>query len=376
MFVIIFYVSNKVFDLIWNSNSSIPLNNLIDMYNPPVNYDNFDRVNFKLIGMDKICVEGNKKLKYLNSEKSYDYYDTINIDFPDSTPTIMNTIFFRFENSAYPDSIYLVVTRENSNNIFWKQVFYSTVIINELNKFSENPDIFRINYLNLVDSNLLKNNDTLIQQVLEFFNQNKNKFEKGDCLTNSSNLSKVCNLFGLPCRILLLHGGDANFSGYNDHLGYPLHSICEVYSSRLKKWFVIDPTYGFDFKKDKNPLNAVEICNKIFFGREKEIIQDSILSTKRSLVGRDYFKYYENIFFYTDQKPNHLKSGIYKIFFRKYNFTVYQYTNKLLPKQDGFYYLGIKSSLYSILIILNINFILFITVGRLFKYKRVKSNNK
>jgi len=374
VFITILWTSNKIFDLIWGCTSTVPLNNLNDVYDPPLNYDNFNKVNIKLLGLDTICIEGNKRIKDPNSSKTYEFYDTLGIRLPDTTYGYTNKIFFKFENSVYPDSIFLVVSRTDSKDIFWKQIFFSTVTINNLNKFSEYPEKFRTNYTKLVDTDLLKDNDTIINQAIEFFNLNKDNFEQGDCFTNSKNFNEVCDKFALPCRILFLQGGDANYFGYNDHIGYPIHAICEVYSSKSKKWFVIDPTYGFEFKKENSLLNAVEICNKIFFGREKEIIQDSILITKRSLVGRDYFKYYENIFYTSNEVISHFKSGIYKYFYKNYNFSTYQYTNKMLPKQDGFYYIGIKSSLYLILFILNINFILFIIAVRLLQYKRVKTN--
>jgi hypothetical protein len=323
------------------------------------------------MGLDKICIEGNKKFKNADQNNNYDFFDTSNIRFPENVSELNNKIFIKFEDNPYLDSIFLGVSKSEYQNIYWKQIFYSTVFIADLNRFSEHPEKFRTNYSQLVDTTLLNNNDTIINQVIQFFNLNKKNFITGNCFTKSTNFSNVCNIFGLPCRMLLLQGGDANYTGYNDNLGYPIHAICEVYSSKSKKWFVIDPTYGFEFKKENDLLNAVEICNKIFFGREKEIIQDSILSTKSSLVGRDYFRYYENIFYNSNEKTNRIVSGIYKIFYQRYNFSVYQYTNKLLPKQDGFYYVEIKSSLYMILIIFNFNFILVIIAVRLLKYKRV-----
>ena len=155
-----------------------------------------------------------------------------------------------------------------------------------------------------------------------------------------------------------------------------MHVICEVYSSRNRKWYVIDPTYGFRYKEKNSDefLNAVEISNKYFFTSEKDILQDSVLFTKRSLLGRDYFKYYENVFFKSNVYLNYPFFKFLQIFFGKFSYKVLHYSNNLQPDKNSYYYLSFKSFIYIIISLIYINLILFLLIRRLFSVKKPVRN--
>lgn len=369
------YVCSFIFDKAWGSRSSIPIINIGDVYAPPVMYDNFTRINMKLIDRDKLCIEGNKRFITKDSQKPYEYYDTVTIKYPESTFDHINNIYLKFEDSHKTDSIVYSVSKSDDPKIFYKQIFYSTVIVNELNELSEDPEKFRINRDVLVTESMLKNNDTLISSALKFFNDNKDTLNLAECGTNSEIFRKICHNFNLPCRVIGLQGGDADQAGYYNFTGYPLHVVCEVYSSRIKKWYVIDPSFGFRFTHDTtyDYLNAVEISNMYIFGREKEITQDSILFTKRTVVGRDYFKFYENIFYKLGMEYSMLRK-VLRLLYPEFNYHTYHYSSYYPPVKNGFYYIGVKTFMYFFLLILYINSIMFIIVSRLIKVK--KPNNR
>jgi hypothetical protein len=310
----------------------------------------------------------------IGKQKDYDYYDTTLIQYPVENSYLTNRIFFKFANSQYPDSILLVVTKSNEKNLFWKQIFLSTVIIEQLNKFSSDPAEFRINENTLVEPSLLDDNDTLIYKVLNYFELNKGKLKLGDCGTNSEVFRDICIKFNLPCRIVGLQGGDAQEDGFFNDIGYPSHAICEIYSSKHKKWYIIDPSYGLRFKNSGSDdyLNSIEVSNMLFFQREKFIVQDSVLSTMRTTMERDYFKYYENIYFVTDKKLRRPLSTILQLFFNKFGYNTFHYTNHLVPFKNGFYYAGIKFFIYLFFIILYFNAALTIMTRRLFSAKKPK----
>jgi hypothetical protein len=281
----------------------------------------------------------------------------------------LNKFYFNFENSPNTDSIFLVVAKSDKENFYWKQIFYSSVSVKNLNDFSDAPDKFRINPEKLVAGNILYDNDFIIQDVYKYFNSHIDSIGVAECGTNCINFKSVCDKFNLPCRIISLQGGDAIKSGFNNLLGYPLHVICEIYSTKFSKWYVVDPTYGFAYTKDKGPLNAVEISNKVFFKREKEISQDSVLTTKRSLVGKDYFKYYENLYFESNYRINFVIAKIGGVFFGKLKPEAYQYSNNLSAFRNGYYYVGIKSVTYLLILILSINLIVILLLKRIYNVK-------
>lgn len=373
--IILLFVLSKVFDNAWSSSSFIPIVNLDDVYSLPMEYDNVDRVNLKLVNKDFVAIEGNKRFQLRGKGTDFRFYDTLNFYYPDSSFDRINKIFLRFEDSRDYDSIYLVISKSQQDKIFYNQVFYSSVRIEHLNEFSDDTSEFRVDNSQLVKNNLLNDNDTLITQVLNHFNSNIETLGIAECGRNCLIFQEICMKYGVPCRLVNLQGGDNYEVGFFNIIGYPLHVVCEVFSSKHRKWYVIDPTYGFRFKLSSfnDYLNAVEITNNHTFRREDEIIQDSILLTKRSLVGKDYFKYYENVVFsIPDWKNKYLKKLI-NIFYGNFNYYLYLYSNNFPIVKNGFYYVGLKTFMYFFILILYINAILMLLMKRLFLVKKPKN---
>lgn len=377
LFILIFAAGSKIFDLIWGSTSSIPIINLKDVYKTPIWYDNFSRINLTVLSRGVLCIEGNKKFKTPGSSKDFSYYDTIPFLYPETTHDLKNMIYLQFEDSPGIDSVIFVVSKSEDPKMFYKQIFYSTVVINSLNSLSKYPEEFRINKNDIVPSPLLQNNDSLIELAFKYFNDNKDTLGLSECGTNSEIFKNICFKYNLPCRIVSLQGGDADQFGYNKQIGYPLHVVCELYSSLHKKWYVVDPSFGFRFKEANTSdyLSAVEISNMYEFGREKEIIQDSVLFTKRTVVGRDYFRFYENVYFMVGME-NKILRKIFRVFYPKFNFRMYHYSNKYPPVNNGFYYVGVKTFMYFFILIVYINSVMFILVIRLFSVKKPKHNQQ
>lgn len=374
LFIGLTYLGSKLFDLAWNSRSSIPIINIGDVYKAPVWYDNFSRVNFKLLDKHSLCIEGNKKFKMRDSRKGYEYYDTVYIHYPESTFEFTNNLYLEFEGTNTIDSITYVVSKSDDPEKFYKQIFYSSVIVNELNELSEDPELFRIKKENLTTPELLIDNDTLINTALKFFNDNKDTLKLAECGTNSEIFRNICFMFNVPCRVIGLQGGDADQAGYDNYTGYPLHVVCEVYSSKHKKWYVIDPSFGFRFthKRTLEYLNAVEINNMYVFNRENEIMQDSVLFTKRTVVGRDYFKFYENIYYKLGMEYKTLRK-LLRIFYPEFNYHTYHYSTSYPPVKNGFNYIGVKTFMYFFLLILYINSVMFVLIRRLMMVKKPKT---
>ncbi len=371
-FIVLIFILNKIFDRVWKFNTALQLSDLSSVYSPPKEYDNMNRIKLMLHTQDKIIIEGNRKFITLESGKDYDYFDTVKINFADGNSEFTNKIFLQFKFSESKDSIHVVVSKSEEKNVFWKQIFYSSVLIDEINEISTDHETFLVNEKILVQKDLLNNNDTIIRTALSEFNSESRNTNYYDCGSNSVLFKKICDQIKLPCRLTGLQGGNADEAGYNNRLGYPFHTINEVYSSKDKKWIAIDLTYGFMFRIGKSYLNAVELNNKFLFMQEGEIIQDSILFTKRSLVGRDYFKFYENIYYDKNERQGFLAKKILDHFYAKYNSSFYHYSNNLLPLKNGFSYLGIKSIFYLILFILYINSVTAILFRRLFAVKKTK----
>ena len=372
--IAVLFLLSTLFDKAWGSSSYIPIVSLNSVYSFPVEYDNINRINLKLISKDNIAIEGNKRFSRQNSNKPNDYYDTVSFSYPDSSYDKINKIYIKFEDSRDYDSIYFVVSRSQEDKIFYNQIFYSSVLINNLNEFSKDPSEFRINKSLLVNDELLASNDTLINQVFSYFNSNIDKLGIAECGRNCVIFQEICIKYGVPCRLVNLQGGDDDKVGFSDNIGYPLHVVCEIFSSKHKKWYVVDPTYGFRFKLSafNDYLNAVEIANKHTFRREDEIVQDSILLTKRSLVGKDYFKYYENVVFSMPEWKNRILKKLFNIFYGNFNYYLYLFSNNFPIVKNGFYYVGIKTFMYFFLLILYINAVLFLLMRRLFLVKKPK----
>lgn len=374
-FVVLILLFSKVFDLLWKSNTTLPIITLGTIYSAPKEYDNISRINLRLISGNKVVIEGNKKLRLKDAPGNFDYYDTLQIEYPENTFDKTNRIFFQFEDSPYLDSVYLVTAKSEDKKIFYKQIFYSSTIIDGLNYTSTNPADFRIDPAKLVGSDLLLNNDTVINQVFDYFNNSIDTLGLAECGTNSMIFQRICDKFGLPCRIINLQGGDIDQVGYFDNIGYPLHVVCEIYSSKFHKWYVVDPSYGFRFMHwQKNDyLNAVEICNIHTFRREDEIHQDSVLFTKRSLVGKDYFKYYENVVFTRQEWKNKFLRKLASVFYSNFTYYLTVFSNNYPPIKNGFYYVGIKTFMYFFLFILYTNVSMLIIIKRLFEVKKPKT---
>jgi hypothetical protein len=358
--------------------TAFPVNNLYDVYSPPPEYDNLTRVNLKLTNTDILAIEGNKPFRLKDSNKPYSFYDSVKLAFPVTGIEQINKIFLKFEDSPGTDSLYIVISKSETKEMFWKQIFLSSVNVSHINKFSEDTISFRVNPEKLVSNDLLNNNDTLINQVISYFNAAKDTLKLAECGTNSTILRDISIRFKLPCRIVGLQGGDSYEPGFNTQVGYPLHALCEIYSSRFKKWYVLDPTYGFRFKERNEPdfLNAVEISNKYFFMRENELYQDSVFFTKRTAVERDYFKYFENVYYTKSSKPNYVVFRLVKYFFAKFNQSIVQYSNNMQPLKNGLMYLASKSLIYFLVFLVYINIVLYLLVKRLYTLKKERQISK
>ncbi len=375
VFVLFLLVFSKVFDVLWKSNTTLPIITLGSIYSAPREYDNYSRINLKMISGNKVVIEGNKKLRLKEHPGDMDYYDTLQIHYPENSFDKTNILFFQFEDSPTYDSVYLVTSKSEDNKLFYKQIFYSSTIIEGLNYTSEDPSEFRIDPSKLVSMDLLKNNDTLVNQVFDYFNNSIDTLGLAECGTNSMIFKRISDKFGLPCRIINLQGGDIDQVGYFENIGYPLHVVCEIYSSKFHKWYVVDPSFGFRFMHwQKNDyLNAVEICNIHTFRREDEIHQDSILFTKRSLVGKDYFKYYENVVFTRNEWKNKILRKLASVFYSNFTYYLMVFSNNYPPIKNGFYYVGIKTFMYFFLFILYTNISMLIIIKRLFEVKKPKT---
>jgi hypothetical protein len=378
MFIVFFFAFSKTFDHLWYSSTTIPIINLNDLYSPPIEYDNLTRVNLKKINPGQIGIEGNKSFRIKDHKPNFDFYDTINIFYPDTTFDHINKIFLEFEESLQTDSIYFVTAKSENPGIYYNQIFYSSVIVNKINRFSDPEDNFRINRENLVSGTTLIDNDSLISLVFSYFNENMNTLGLAECGTNSRIFYEVCQNFKVPCRIVSLQGGDSEEYGYNEYIGYPLHVVCEIYSSKTRKWYIVDPTYGIRFRDpgDLQFLNAVEICNRFTFGKVSDIKQDSTLLTRRSLVGKDYFKYYENIIFSKSSWKNPLLIKAGGVFYSKFIYFHQVYSNNSPFIRNGIYYIGLKTFIYFFLLLLYINLIMLLFIRRLFLIKKPEQTLK
>ncbi|MCX7877344.1 MAG: transglutaminase domain-containing protein [Ignavibacteria bacterium] len=369
--IVITLILTTLFDLVWQTKASFPIINLNDVYRPPVSYDNITRLNIKLIDLNKVAIEANKKFYTLNNKKNHDYYDTIPLILPQGKIEQINKIYLVFEDKEEADSIYITVSGSDNPASFYKQIFYSSVNIEKLNKFSDKTDDFRISFSNLVSKDLLDNNDSLIKLTFKDFNESKDSLKLTDCGTNCNFFKEIADKNGLPCRIISLQGGDQIETGFNDFVGYPQHVICEIYSSLHKKWYVVDPTYGLTFKLKGSQiyLNAAEINSHYTFNTDHNLEQDSVLFTKRTTLGRDYFKFYENIYF-LQKRDNVLLNRFMKFLYKNFDYHVYHYSNYYPPVRNGFYYFGIKTFMYFIIIILYVNSVIIILIKRLYLVKK------
>ncbi len=353
-FFIFIFILDKVFDLTWKSECLVPVTNLNDVYKTPHQYDNSSKLNLKLETPGKLSLEANKRFIITGSSNAFGYYAAVDLVRPDKEFSYTNKIYIYFENAHTPDSIYLVITKSKSPDIYWNQIFYSSVRIENLNKFSRDTNEFRLNSSLLVSKEMLENNDSLINEAVHYFNINKDNLGLRECGTNSNIFKSICDKYYVPCRLVGLQGGDATEAGFKFSIGYPIHVVCEVYSSKYGKWYVIDPSYGSTYLYKNLPLNAVEISNKVFFSREREIVEDSVLTTKNFPVNIDYFMYYENVFFDSPFRPNLIVSKFLSTFYPKYNYGSILYSNKLASSKNAREYFLIKSFFYLMIMMIYI----------------------
>ena len=172
-----------------------------------------------------------------------------------------------------------------------------------------------------------------------------------ECGTDSRILKSICDKFKLPCRIIILQGGDSFEAGLDDELGYPKHAVCEVYSSRYRKWYVIDPLFGTVFLKDHIPQNAAEISDLVFARRVSNIIQDSVLTTRYINLQKDYFNYYRNIYYTSNISNGYIKFFI-EHFYGNYLYFQVQNTHKMHNYMDGRMYCALKTLMYMLIFVI------------------------
>ncbi len=376
-FLILSYFAGKIFDHNWDITSSVPLVNLNLVYAAPNEYNNFSKLNLHLISENFVAVEGNKRFKLMNDRGEtkgiYTYLDSVLISRPDTGHDYINKIYLNFEDQTGTDSIYLIVSKSGVNGIYYNQIFYNSVTINKLNELSTDTEEFRINQLSKVDPYLLKNNDSLINSAFKYFNENASNLGLAECGTNSSIFNRICKTFNVPSRIVWLQKGDEGDAGFGNKLGYPLHVVCEVYSSTQNKWYVVDPSNGSRFRESgKNSfMSSVELSASYFFGNINEIEQDSVLVLKNKNVGYDYFKYYENVSLGNPYIiENILLKKFFAIAYSKFNHGSLLYSNNLPFKRNGYYYFGLKSFLYFVILIIYVSSVLFLFANRLFSVKK------
>ena len=132
--IICLFVSSAVFDYFWKNDCAVLLENMGDVYSPPVGYDNITKIRMYLIKNNSMIIEGNRRFKLKGNPRDFSYFDTVGYKEPDSSYEYLNKIFLQFENSPTLDSIYFVISKSPVENIFWHQIFYSSVAISELNK--------------------------------------------------------------------------------------------------------------------------------------------------------------------------------------------------------------------------------------------------
>jgi hypothetical protein len=370
LFGTILWISNIVFDYIWRYDCMNPLNDLTLVYKIPAEYDAAPKINLKLLNKEYLCIEGNQKFKLISQNKDFNYYDTVKAEKPTDNFSYTNNVYLNFQNSDAIDSIFFVVSKSLENKIYWNQIFFSSITINSLNEFSTETNQFRTDFSKIVSKDLLADNDTLINMAINYFNSNEKNLGLAECGTNSKILRSICEKYNIPSRIITLQGGNAEEAGYEDRIGYPLHVVCELYSSKYKKWFVLDPTFGSEFKHDEVPLNAVEISNKVFFKKVSDISRDSVLTTGRMPLEKDYFKYYENIYFDSDYSPGLIERQLLKLFYHNYKWTNLFYSIKMAESKTASAYGGLKSLMYLLISIIYLITIFIILAVRLLKTKR------
>jgi len=91
------------------------------------------------------------------------------------------------------------------------------------------------------------------------------------------------------------------------------------------------------------------------------------------LVGKDYFKYYENVVFTRQEWKNKFLRKLASVFYSNFTYYLTVFSNNYPPIKNGFYYVGIKTFMYFFLFILYTNISMLIIIKRLFEVKKPKT---
>lgn len=376
------WISGRIFDSLWASQCYIPLTDLDDVYKPPREYNNIAKIKLKMVDEGTLGIMGNKKFSVIHEAtgapdpETANNYHTVGISYPNEiSGRLKNRIYLTFEDSAGPDSIHMITTKSVENGLQYNQISLSSVAVSEINGFDGDAGSFELNPSTYVDRKILSDNDTLINLSIAYFNAAKDTMSISDCGEAGRIFKSVCDRFELPCRTITLQNGNSGAAGLGNEVGYPLHVVCEVYSSRLKKWYVIDPSFGFRFENsiDGNYLNAVEISNRNFFKDEKGLVKDSILFTARNPADIAYFNYYNNVLYSFDGEQSKLVEAVRKHLYKKSNLTVFHFSNELKPGRNALYYVGLKSVMYAGFGFVYLSTLIFLLSKRIHKDKKLKS---
>jgi hypothetical protein len=382
VFAAVGWISGSIFDSLWASRCYIPLTELDDVYRPPREYDNIAKIKLKMVDEGTLGIMGNKKFAIIPEAtaapdpRTVNNYHTVSISYPNEpSGSLKNRIFLTFEDYAGPDSIHLITTKFVEKGLQWNQIFLSSVAVSQLNSFDGATGSFEVDPNNYVDRKVLSDNDTLINLSIAYFNAGKDTMRIHDCGEAGRVFKAVCDRFELPCRIITLQNGNSGAAGLGKEVGYPLHVVCEVYSSRLRKWYVIDPSFGLRFGNSLNGnyLNAVEISNRNFFKDEQGIVKDPILFTVRNPADIAYFNYYNNVLYSFDGEQSKLVEVVRKYLYKKSNLTVFHFSNELKPGRNALYYVGLKSVMYAGFGFVYLSTLIFLLSKRIHKDKKLKS---
>ena len=358
-------ITNYVVDDAAGITKFLPPINLENIDKPPFGYDNIPRIRVKMTDTQRLRFEANKRFIFLVGNKNYTYSDSISVALPDSGVKL-NRIYFKFEGSNSTDSMHLIVTKSEGG--YYRQISYCSVEIYDVNNILPvDSMLFRINPNNLVGKDLLENNDPLINKAFLDFNLEYRVKPAGDCGTLSKNFKNICAAGYVPCRLVGVHGGDHFEPGFGNTVGFPIHLMCEIYSSKQKKWYVVDPLYGVRFRNPFSSefMSAVEITNLYESKSQGGILLDSILASKVSPLPEDYYQFYDNIYYPTNYVANKIFKKIMDVFFGKYNYNFYHYAHST-TSFGGRSYLILKLAIYFILTIIYINFAYIFVVRKIF----------
>lgn len=64
------------------------------------------------------------------------------------------------------------------------------------------------------------------------------------------------------------------------------HGVCDIWSNKFNKWYVLDPMHNLHYEKNEVPLNSFEIRN--------EYLENNAVNVAGSILGSDAIKYNKN----------------------------------------------------------------------------------